>query len=369
MDSEQNGPNAAILRGRLQRLAAETKAIAPEITLLFVTNLRDGPIRDLGPDGIDNAAQYYSQVQADGIIRSLQDLGLTVRSFFSEEEFFRAALSGEGEDQGRLTVVFTTAEGGTGSGRRALIPAFCSLMHLPFLNSGSHACSLACHKFHANAVLRQAGVRVPDTWMWTSDGWIGNRRPKTGTRVIIKPSYESMSIGVDEDSILRVSSSFDEVVASKRDLFRQDTIVQEFVTGEEVGVPLIRLDRTFSLPPIAFRRANGEPYADRARTFRAENIDRDTSITPFEASLSDLEVIRETTTAAFDALQLRGIGRIDIRMDADGRAWVFDTNIAPPPLAGTSFAASVGAMGFGLQDMLAIWLGACLLHYGFLSGI
>ena len=66
---------------------------------------------------------------------------------------------------------------------------------------------------------------------------------------------------------------------------------------------------------------------------------------------------------------MRGIGRIDLRLDADGRAWVFDTNIAPPPLGGTSFATSVEMLGFNTQEMLAIWLGACLLDYGLVSRV
>ena len=355
------------LASELRQLAARTLAIAAEVTLVFVTNLRTGDLRDVGPDGIDNSAQYYSRAQADGIIRSLQELGTTVRSYFSEQDFFRAALSGELEDQRRYRVVFTTAEGGTGSGRRALIPAFCNLLGLPVLNSGAHACSLACHKFHANAVLRDAGVNVPHTWMMTSEGWFGGRRPPFGTKVIVKPAYESMSIGVAEDSVRRADEGLDNFVAERRDAFRQDTIVQEFVTGEEIGVPLIRLGRTVALPPVAFRRADGSQYGRRPRTFAAEVLDHDASLAALDVDPVEIAAIQRTAVAAFDALQMRGIARIDMRIDADGRPWVFDTNIAPPPLDGTSFATSVAHLGLGLREMLAVWLGACLVHYGIVA--
>jgi len=66
---------------------------------------------------------------------------------------------------------------------------------------------------------------------------------------------------------------------------------------------------------------------------------------------------------------MKGAGRIDFRIDADGRAWAFDTNGEPPPLASTSWATSMKTLGFSFQDMLSLWVGMCMLDHGLLSGI
>lgn len=179
------------MRDRVRAISAALRAAAASVELLFVTNLRDGELVDIGPDGVVNAGQYYSRREADEIIRRFQDLGVTVRPFFSESEFLNALTTGLGPTT-RSRVVFTTAEGGTGVGRRALIPAACSLAGLPCLNSGPHASSIARHKFHANAVLRRVGVRTPETWMYQSGGWMGALAPQRGTRVILKPMFESI---------------------------------------------------------------------------------------------------------------------------------------------------------------------------------
>lgn len=353
----------------IRTVADRVLDVAKDLTVVFVTNLQTGDIADVGPDGIVNTAQYYTRRQADEIIRSLQSLGVTVQAFFNEIDFMRWAASRGPATPPPRTVVFTTAEGGSGSGRRALIPAVCDLLGLPVLNSGPHACTLARHKFHANAVLRRAGVRVPASWQFKDDGWIGLDRPPNGSRVIVKPTYESMCIGIAENSVQVVDRGFEDFAREKRDLFRQPVLVQEFVSGEEVGVPILRIGSTYALPAMSFRRANGDRYGDRPKTFLDENIDHDISLAVFESNSAQYSAVQRAAVLAFDALDMRGVGRIDMRIDADGRHWVFDTNESPPPLRQTAYATSMETLGFSLEEMLAVWLGVCLLDHRMISGL
>jgi D-alanine-D-alanine ligase len=349
----------------MRRLAGQTRAIAADLRVLFVTNLRSEDLADLGPDGVVNTAQYYTQAQADAMIRALQELGVTVKAFFDEKAFIAAATADGLPADGKIPVVFTTAEGGTGSGRRALIPALCNLLHLPVVNSGAHASTIARHKFHANAVMDKVGVRVPQTWQFRAGAWIG-QRPPTGARVIVKPMYETMCIGIDDDSVRFVDDEFGSVVEGAQERFGQSVLVQEFITGEEVGVPVLRLDVSHALPPMAFRRASGDPFGSRPRTFEDEHLRGDMSITEFSGATPTVDLLGRAATLAFDALGMSGAGRIDFRIDADGRPWVFDTSECPPPLPGGSFSRSMERLGFSYLDMLAIWLGISLLDHGVL---
>jgi D-alanine-D-alanine ligase len=353
----------------MRQLADQALQAAGEITLLFVTNLRTADVVDIGDDGILNTAQHYTRPQAEEIIRSLQALGVTVRAFFSEADFLSWTLAAVEKGDIRNTVVFTTAEGGSGSGRRALIPSFCNLVGLPVLNSGAHACSVARHKFHANAILAKVGVRSPQAWLYKSDEWLGEQQPAPGTRVILKPMYESMCIGIGDDSVIVINADAERIIGEKHRTFRQPVLVQEFISGEEVGVPLVRIGSTRALPPVAFRRANGDPYGHQPKTFDDENVHHDTSFDLYDAGPELREAIRRAAVLAFDALEMRGVGRVDLRIDADGRTWVFDTNESPPPLARTSYATAMASLGFSLEEMLALWLGVCLRDYELISGV
>ena len=244
------------LARRLRALAQHVRADAARIRVIFVTNIRRETLADLGADGLLNLGQYYTTAQADQIVSSFQEIGVEVKSFFSEREFIGAATSDSLSASNKQLVVYTAAEGGTGSGRRALIPSLCNLLGLPVLNSGPHGCSIARHKFHANAVLARAGVRAPATWMYREDGWLTDP-PALGARVIVKPTYESSAIGVGDDSVRTVDPELVEFLRERVAAFGQPVVVQEFITGEEIGVSLVQLDRTHALPIVSFRRADG----------------------------------------------------------------------------------------------------------------
>jgi D-alanine-D-alanine ligase len=225
------------------------------------------------------------------------------------------------------------------------------------------------HKFHSYAVLRSVGVRVPDTWLFTDGTWIGGLSPAPGSRVIVKPIYESMGIGVAQDSVSIVDDSFRAYLEEKQLSFGQPALVQEFISGEEVGVPVARIGSVHALPPVAQRRADGTSYAGVPKTFRDEHLDGDISLARFEAPASQLLALRQAAALAFESLEMKGAGRIDFRVDADGRAWAFDTNGEPPPLANTSWAFSMGMLGLSFRDMLALWVGMCMLDHDLISGV
>jgi D-alanine-D-alanine ligase len=353
------------LTSAISDAVTQAKEAARDLRLLFVTNLREeGDLQDLGPQGVLNSAQWYTAREAEAMVRSFQDLGLTVEPFFSEMDFLREVAIPRDANDHRQRIVYSTAEGGSGAGRRALLPSLCNLLDLPILNSGAHASSMVRHKFHAYTVLRESGIRVPETWQFGRDGWTRGSGPSKGSRVIVKPVYESMGIGVDDDSVVTVDSGFDAFVAGRARKFQQPAVVQDFISGEEVGVPVARIGETYALPPIAQRRANGSRYGERPKTFRDEHVEHDLSHVVHVSSRAEIEAIRAAAASAFDALDMKGVGRIDFRVDVDGRAWVFDTNGEPPPLAKTCWAVAMETLGFSLLEMLALWVGICLLDHG-----
>lgn len=363
-------PTSVETRHQIDRILAAVDLAAPSISLVFVTNISNGPILDVDETGVIHTAQFYTRNEADEIIRSFQNAGFHVLSYFSEQDFIKASLSGELDAASKAKrVVYSAAEGGTGAGRRALIPAFCNLLKIPVCNSGPHGCSVARHKFHANSVLACAGLRVPKTWMFSSKkGWIGGRSPELGSRVIIKPTFESMSIGIDDSSVAIVDVSFDEVVMRSSLRFAQPCIVQEFITGYEIGVPIVELEQPVALPIVGFAYDESDRYGDRPRTFDDENLSNHVRLFRFShLPTSQYEAIQRAAVVAFEVLDMAGIARIDMRVDDDGRAWIFDTNEAPPPLPDTSYGSSLQQLGYTTTNMLALWVGVTLKRYGLIE--
>ena len=355
-------------RARIRQVIDEVCAEAQQTSLIFITNLRKGPMIDVDPTGIINTAQYYSEAKADTIIRTFQDVGFHVLPFFSEAAFMKAVLDRSLYAQTKeRRMVFTSAEGGQGSGRRALIPAFCRLVGLPVCNSGPHGCSVARHKFHASMILREAGLPVPQTWLLHAErGWIGGTAPPAGRRVIVKPTYESASIGVDETSVRVVDPSFQAYAETQARRFGQPATVQEYIVGREFGIPLIELDEAEALPVMEYVMDGATQFFEEPRTFTQENVEERVSTIPAtDLPEGQLSLLAEIAVAAFNVLEMGATGRMDVRLDSEGRPWIFDTNESPPPVANTCYARSLETLGFGTADMLALWVGAAMRRDGF----
>lgn len=333
------------------------------LTVLFVANLFDGIKTDLDVGGISDTAQYYSSDQIKTIEQGFGDVGVKFEAFLSEEEFMSEALKGKFKSDQHQFLVFACGEGGSGSGKRALLPAFCNLLGLPSFPSGAHACSISRHKFHANSVLERVGVRVPKTWMYFGDNhWAGDDTPPVGTKVILKPTYESNSIGIDEHSVFVFTPDYLGEVERRFLSFRQPVIVQEFVSGVEIASPILQIaGETIALPCVGFETPKGRKMLGTNRTFSDECVTGSVQYyTDIDLHDSVIANFQDRARVAFLALEMNGMGRIDCRIDEDGRYWVFDTNESPPPLPGTSYLTSMEALGLGYQDMLAAWLGSAM---------
>lgn len=354
----------------IQHVISETKAHAADVELLYVTNLIEGEVSEYGADGLSMSSQYYFETETSALIQAFQDIGFAVRPFYNEVDFIRWATNErQVVKQSRWQLVVTTAEGGHGEGRRALIPSFCSLIGLPCWNSPAHGSSIARHKFHANKLLASCGIRVPEIWSFSQRrGWLNRIRPENGLKVIIKPAWESGSKGVDEQSISIVEHGFEDLVLKRAICFGQPCVVQEFKTGYEVGAPIIGIPETKAAGLIGFSDGNNERYGARARTFEDEKVTKSAGNFVFDhVPQPQIERAMVMAERAFDLLSMKTLGRIDMRIDEDGNAWIFDTNESPPPVPRSSFVRLFESFGFSYKDVLALMIGVNLLENGQIS--
>lgn len=352
----------------IQSVVSATRKSADQTELLYVTNLIEGDIAEYDSDGLSMSSQYYKESETSALIRAFETIGFSVRPFYNEVDFIKWTSDQTplgSADRWRLVV--TTAEGGHGEGRRALIPSFCNLVGLPCWNSPAHGSSLARHKFHANKVLSSCGIRVPEIWSYSlqQKAWLNDARPEVGQKVILKPAWESGSKGVDDDSVMIVANDFEKLVAERAGKFGQPCVVQEFKTGYEVGAPIIALPQTLAAGLIGFSDGDNQRYGARARTFEDEKIKKTAGNFVFN-QISELQQERAMLAAerAFNILSMRTLGRIDMRIDEDGEPWIFDTNESPPPLPRSSFVRLFESLGLTYHDVLALMIGVNMLHFG-----
>jgi len=278
--------------------------------------------RDLRPD-----------TDLDAIVADLSE-ALAVRASVSVEHVMTPSDIVQVVERRRPDVVFNACETLEGrSDGEPLVPALLQRMGVPFTGNPARCLRLCLHKARASVVLRHAGVRVPATF----EHGANVRFP-----VIVKPASEDGSVGIHAGSVVHDDAGLARAIAELGRPIDENgsvdvaplrrPIVQEYIEGREIAVSLLGWPRARVLSPGEILY-DERTFADRARILtyasKWDPASPDFGATQAVAAELDpalLETLSEAALRAMAALGMRDYGRIDFRVDRDGRAFVIDAN-------------------------------------------
>lgn len=354
---------------RLQFWSKDLKEIARKIGIVLVANSKTrlpSVMRDYAGHSV--VTEYFSDEEIEELLSGLRACGFYVEAFFDEDEFIRWILDRGLESTNKpYHLVHSTAQAGVGPGRKALIPSFCELHQIPTTNSDPYVVSLARHKFHVNLILQAAGVRVPRCWLFDRHrGWLLDRKPPMGAKVISKPTYESASIGVDENSVREVDKDFSDSIGAQSQVYMQPITVQEFIPGYEIEIPMIGLESPFALGRVGISVDDEQYLQDRFLTYDRVFHDR-YDFFDFDKVEARCKVeMKKCAEMVFRVLGIRNFGRADFRMDEAGNFYVIDVATNPHITHHSSFAFAFQLNGLKYVDMLSTLVGLAAKRHGWI---
>jgi D-alanine-D-alanine ligase len=227
----------------------------------------------------------------------------------------------------RVDLVFNLCEGMYGIALwEDHVAAALEFAGVPFTGAGSWTVAACRRKPVANAILQSAGLPVPP-WV-VAHGRIPDDFPLPA---IVKPAAEDASAGLDRASVVTDRKGLRARVAAMTEQF-DDVLVQQYIAGREFNVgfvgqkalPVSEIDFS-TMPPDSWPILT---YAAKWQVGSAEDLG---SVPVCPARISDRLAARLTriAEAAWRAMQGAGYGRVDLRVDADGRPWVLEVNPNP----------------------------------------
>lgn len=284
--------------------------------------------RDVGHLEEDPGREAREDVErvASAVHAALTDAGHTVDVVPVERDL---SMVTEAVERRRPDVVFNLCESLFGDSRGELIvPAVLDLLRVPHTGNSAFTLALALHKNKAKEVLRARGVPTPEAWVASDAAELPDEA--LPFPLIVKPSREDASIGIDFDSVVRDDEALALAIARVYERFRQPALIERFIEGREVYVPLLgRPPEALPLTEIVF----GDAFEGRPAvlTYRAkwESDSReciDSPSRPAELTRALEARCVEVAKAAFEAIDGRDYGRVDLRVDLQGRPWVIDIN-------------------------------------------
>lgn len=304
---------------------------------------------------------YYSLEQFNLITDCLLRNNIETLNYFDEMDFIFDFLDGRIRDNyPKKMIVLNFAQKGIVQGRKSLIPVFCEMNNIIHTNSNGFVSSFAREKFFWNLTLKPF-FHVPQCWIYGKNGWLIGKPPK-GQKVIVKLTNQSSSIGLDPQSAFVYGEDKDTYIENMANVYGENVLVQEFIKGREVEVPVFNDGKNcFTLPPAGIKINGNDLLGDEFLDYdrRGKILYSRFNFSKKYPTLS--KAITENTIKISKFMDLQGVCRIDYRIDEDDKFYVTDINCSPHLTATSCIAKSMGYLGFeSYEETILALLGLTL---------
>ncbi|HPD13723.1 MAG TPA: hypothetical protein PLE19_02155 [Planctomycetota bacterium] len=211
------------------------------------------------------------------------------------------------------------------------VPALIRMMGFRVTGSPPLALGLTRYKHMAASLLQGAGVRIPPCTQLlerVSDVDLH----KWEFPLFAQPAREHASIGVDRNSVVHSKKALRAKVRELLQTYHQPVLVQAFLPGREFNVGMVggRRPRVMPLAEVDYSKLPPgiPPVMSYAAKWieTAEEYGKTSVICPAVVEPELSREIISTALRAFRAVGAWGYGRVDIRLDAEGRPCVLEVN-------------------------------------------
>jgi D-alanine-D-alanine ligase len=237
------------------------------------------------------------------------------------------------------------------------VPCLLEVLGLPYTGSSALSLGLALHKDKAKELLRAHGVSTP--------GFARVDRVEQAALVelpfplIVKPAREDASVGVNRDSVVYERGELRRAVEAVLRTFRQPALVEQFIPGREIYVPLLGNHPRRALPLTEIRFGalfDGQPNIVSYRAKWEAGSPEYLNTPSVSCTLEDPELearILQTAMDAFAALDCQDYGRVDLRVSPEGVPYVIDINPNCDLHPEAGFAKAARAVGLDYPALAA----------------
>jgi D-alanine-D-alanine ligase len=174
----------------------------------------------------------------------------------------------------------------------------------------------------------------------------------------VKPVGEESSDGISQASFVRDEH---EAIARTRFIhqkFECDALIEEYIEGRELYVSVLGSRRLTVFPPREIFFENVPEDAPKFATFHAkwnETYRKKWGITNGAARAlpADTErALRKLTRNVYRLLKIRGFGRLDVRLTANGELFVIEANPNPSLAQDEDFSQAAADAGMGYDALI-----------------
>lgn len=269
----------------------------------------------------EQAAEFDSAATIDALEKAIQSVGYATERIGNGMALAQQLAAGK-----RWDLVFNIAEGLYGRSREAQAPALLEMYGIPYTCSDPLVCALTLDKAMTKRVLQSAGLHTPRFAVVTSPVQVESL--DLNYPLFAKPLAEGTGKGVDKDSRVDSPAALKKVCTRLLERFAEPVLVEEYLPGREFTTAILGTGRDARvLGTIEFRIEANAPAQDYSFDVKEQC---EQCVTYFPMPKGALRDEAEALAlAAYRVLECRDTGRVDIRLDAQGRPAFIEINPLP----------------------------------------
>jgi D-alanine-D-alanine ligase len=272
----------------------------------------------------EETAEFDREETISAIEAALSELGHRPERIGNARRLTERLAAGE-----RWDLVFNIAEGLSGIGREAQVPALLDLYGIAYTFSDPLVMSLTLHKAMTKRVIRDSGIATTD-FVVLEAGAAAPRVPFPPP-YFIKPVAEGTGKGISPASIIREPERLQAAANRMIAAYKQAVLVEPFLPGREFTVGIVGTGGDARVLGTMEVLLQGNAEAAVYSYVNKEECEERVIYRPVAADLDPrVEEAEAVSLAAWRALGCRDAGRVDLRCDASGCPQFMEVN----PLAG-----------------------------------
>ena len=204
-----------------------------------------------------------------------------------------------------------------------------------FTGSINSVLNFDSNKVSAKKFLKDKGVKTADYFTITSRYDYNDNLP-IKFPLFLKPIDSANGNGIDENSFVKDFDSLINKVKNIFDTYDQVTLVEEYLEGREFTVAIIEDQEKQNLVVAPIEIV--PPMTNNGLRILGEKVKKEDS--EELKSIVDTETKSKVEALAievFKKLNIRDFGRVDIKMDGNGKCYFMEVNLVPGMTKGSSY--------------------------------
>lgn len=235
---------------------------------------------------------------------------------------------------------------------------------IPYIGPNALTMKQLIQKYETHRVLHANGVAVPFHYLVDR----GDALPDVTFPAFVKPSTESRSVGISDNSVVNTPEELAAQISHVHDTYDQSALVEEYLPGSEYTVLMIGNGRLQKfLPGIVKVEAS---HYGKYPILRSDL--RGVGLTKIHKPETLVEEANQLCKEATDALTCYDHVRVDMRVSAEGKLKIIEVNGIPglkplkswSPQMYTLYHASPSGPDEDYRNLIHLIVDSALERYG-----